>query len=83
MTLTFKNETHNIALSDVAGSGGSDLALPFTHLLKSYKDKDPVPRPQVALPARKALFRNDGTGLLQKGQHLRPSLPIFIAAGDH
>ena len=34
----------------IAGSGGSDLALPFTHLLKSYQDKDPVPRPQAALP---------------------------------
>ena len=34
----------------IAGYGGSDLDLPFTHLLKSYKDKDPVPRPQVALP---------------------------------
>jgi hypothetical protein len=34
----------------IAGYGGSDLALPFIHLLKSYKGKDPVPRPQVALP---------------------------------
>lgn len=33
-----------------AGSGSSALALPFTHILKSYKDRDPVPRPQVALP---------------------------------
>ncbi len=33
-----------------AGAGGANLALPFTHLLKSYKDRDPVPRPQVALP---------------------------------
>lgn len=33
-----------------AGSGSAELALPFTHLLKSYKDRDPVPRPQVALP---------------------------------
>ena len=27
-----------------AGSSGSDLALPATHLLKSFKDRDPVPR---------------------------------------
>jgi hypothetical protein len=33
-----------------SGSSGSNLALPVTHLLKSYKDRDPVPRPQVALP---------------------------------
>ena len=34
-----------------AGSSGSNLALPVaTHLLKSFKDPDPVPRPQVALP---------------------------------
>jgi hypothetical protein len=33
-----------------AGSSGTDLALPVTHLLKSFKDRDPAPRPQVALP---------------------------------
>ena len=29
---------------------GSDLALPFTHILKSFRDRDPAPKPQVALP---------------------------------
>jgi hypothetical protein len=29
---------------------GSDLALPFTHLLKSFRVHDPAPKPQVALP---------------------------------
>ena len=33
-----------------AGSNGADLALPFTHLLKSFKACDPVPKPKVALP---------------------------------
>ncbi len=32
-----------------AGSG-SDLALPFTHLLKSFRVRDPAPKPHVALP---------------------------------
>jgi hypothetical protein len=40
-----------------------DLALPFAHLLKSYRDKDPAPRPQVALPVHAinlaASARND------------------------
>ena len=31
-------------------AAGHDLALPFAHLLKSYRDRDPAPRPQVALP---------------------------------
>ena len=34
----------------IAGYGGSDFSLPFTHLRKSYKDKEPVPRPQLILP---------------------------------
>jgi hypothetical protein len=29
---------------------GSDLALPFTHLLKSFRVRDPAPKPHVALP---------------------------------
>ena len=33
-----------------AGSSGPALVLPFTNILKSYKDRDPVPKPQVALP---------------------------------
>ena len=44
-------------------SASGDLALPFTHLLKSYKDCDPAPKPQVALPVhaidRAAAARND------------------------
>ena len=32
-----------------AGSA-SAVALPFTHILKSFRDRDPVPQPQVALP---------------------------------
>jgi hypothetical protein len=44
-------------------SASSDLALPFAHLLKSYKDHDPAPKPQVALPVhaidRAAAARND------------------------
>jgi hypothetical protein len=28
---------------------GSDLALPFTHLLKSFQVRNPAPKPQVAL----------------------------------
>ena len=31
-------------------TGRNDLDLPFAHLLKSYKQVDPAPRPQVALP---------------------------------
>jgi hypothetical protein len=31
-------------------SGRNDLDLPFAHILKSYKQLDPAPRPQVALP---------------------------------
>lgn len=42
---------------------GSNLALPFTHLLKSFRDRDPAPRPQVALPVHAidlaATARND------------------------
>jgi hypothetical protein len=42
---------------------GHELALPFTHLLKSYRDRDPAPRPQVALPVHAidmaAAARND------------------------
>jgi hypothetical protein len=30
--------------------GASELDLPFRHLLKSYKDQDPAPKPQLALP---------------------------------
>jgi hypothetical protein len=30
--------------------GSKELDLPFRHLLKSYKDKDPAPKPQLALP---------------------------------
>jgi hypothetical protein len=30
--------------------GAKELDLPFRHLLKSYKDKDPAPKPQLALP---------------------------------
>ena len=41
-------------------SGGSDLDLPFSRLLKSYKTDDPPPKPQLALPvatvARAASF---------------------------
>ena len=41
----------------------SDLALPFTHLLKSFRDRDAAPKPQVALPvhaiALAAAARND------------------------
>ncbi|KAI2498139.1 hypothetical protein MHU86_16337 [Fragilaria crotonensis] len=33
-----------------SGSSGSDLALPITQQIKTYKDRDLVPRPQVALP---------------------------------
>ena len=44
---------------------GSDLALPFTHLLKSFRDRDPAPKPQVALPVHAIDFaaaaRNDPT----------------------
>ena len=44
---------------------GSDLALPFTHILKSFRDRDPAPKPQVALPvhaiALAAAARNDPT----------------------
>ncbi len=45
-----------------AGSG-SDLALPLTHLLKSFRVRDPAPKPQVALPVhaidQAAAARND------------------------
>jgi hypothetical protein len=30
--------------------GAKELDLPFRHLLKSYKDQDPAPKPQLALP---------------------------------
>jgi hypothetical protein len=30
--------------------GSKELDLPFRHLLKSYKDQDPAPKPQLALP---------------------------------
>jgi hypothetical protein len=30
--------------------GSKELDLPFRHLLKSYKDDDPAPQPQLALP---------------------------------
>jgi hypothetical protein len=30
--------------------GSKELDLPFRHLLKSYKDDDPAPKPQLALP---------------------------------
>jgi hypothetical protein len=29
---------------------GKELDLPFRHLLKSYRDQDPAPQPQLALP---------------------------------
>ena len=42
---------------------GSNLALPFTHILKSFRDKDPAPQPLVALPVHAidlaAAARND------------------------
>jgi hypothetical protein len=42
---------------------GTDLDLPFTHLLKSFRARDPAPKPQVALPVhaidRAAAARND------------------------
>ncbi len=42
---------------------GSDLALPFTHLLMSVRVRDPAPKSQVALPVhaiyRAAAARND------------------------
>jgi hypothetical protein len=42
---------------------GPDLALPFTHLLKSFRVRDSAPQPQVALPVhaidRAAAARND------------------------
>ena len=42
---------------------GTDLALPFTHLLKSFRVRDPAPKPQVALPVHAidlaAAARND------------------------
>ena len=45
------------------GGAGADLALPFTHLLNSFRDRDPAPKPQVALPvhaiALAAAARND------------------------
>jgi hypothetical protein len=30
--------------------GSKELDLPFQNLLKSYKNQDPVPRPQLAIP---------------------------------
>jgi hypothetical protein len=33
-------------------SGAKDLNLPFTRLLKTYKNADPAPKPQLALPVR-------------------------------
>jgi hypothetical protein len=30
--------------------GAKELDLPFRHLLKSYKDQDPAPKPQLAIP---------------------------------
>jgi hypothetical protein len=30
--------------------GSKELDLPFRHLLKNYRDQDPAPRPQLALP---------------------------------
>ncbi len=42
---------------------GADLASPFTHLLKSFRVRDPAPKPQVALPVHAidwaAAARND------------------------
>jgi hypothetical protein len=46
---------------------GSDLALPFTHLLKSFRVRDPALKPQVALPVHAidlaAAVRNDPNAL--------------------
>jgi hypothetical protein len=40
---------------------GFDLALPFTHLLKSFRLRNPAPKPQEALPVRARRMDNKAT----------------------
>jgi hypothetical protein len=48
--------------------GAKELDLPFRHLLKSYKNKDPAPQPQLAIP----LATHRACGSLPSSIKLRP-----------
>jgi hypothetical protein len=54
--------------------GSKELDLPFRHLLKSYKDRDPAPKPQLALPV--ATVERAGAF------HQAPNTPLTRATAD-
>jgi hypothetical protein len=54
--------------------GAKELDIPFRHLLKSYKDRDPAPQPQLALPV--ATVQRAGA------YHSAPNSPLTRAAAD-
>jgi hypothetical protein len=54
--------------------GSKELDLPFRHLLKSYKDRDPAPKPQLALPV--ATVERAGAF------HQAPNSPLTRATAD-
>jgi hypothetical protein len=54
--------------------GSKELDLPFRHLLKSYKDQDPAPKPQLALPV--ATVERAGAF------YQAPNTPLTRAAAD-
>jgi hypothetical protein len=54
--------------------GSKELDLPFRHLLKSYKDQDPAPKPQLALPV--ATVQRAGAF------HQAPNTPLTRATAD-
>jgi hypothetical protein len=45
--------------------GSPDLDLPFAHLLRGYKQVDPAPQPQIALPVNTIVY----AGRFSQGQH--------------
>jgi hypothetical protein len=54
--------------------GSKELDLPFRHLLKSYKDQDLAPKPQLALPV--AMVQRAGAF------HQAPNTPLTRATAD-
>jgi hypothetical protein len=54
--------------------GSKELDLPFRHLLKSYKEQDPAPKPQLALPV--ATVERAGAF------HQAPDTPLTRATAD-
>jgi hypothetical protein len=63
--------------------GGKELDLPFRHLLKSYKDQDPAPRPQLALPVATieragAFYQAPNTALTRATADLVTTAFVFL-----